>query len=129
RSVSPVFDILLKSPTRPGWWAIQLKDYGIVLERDVEYRWYVSIPTVSNDLSHEIVVGGVIERHFDDLDCFLEGQPCDKEAMRVYLKSGIWYDGFACLNELIEANPQDPSLRRMRSALLKEVGIILPTAN
>jgi len=47
----------------------------------------------------------------------------------VFAKGGLWYDAMACLNELIEANPQDPSLCRMRSALLKEVGLILPTAN
>jgi len=36
---------------------------------------------------------------------------------------GFWYDAMSCLCDLIKANQHDASLRRMRAALLKQVGL------
>ena len=129
RQISPVAEVLLPSPTRAGWWPIRLKDYNLVLQPEVEYRWYVAITTVPGDRSKDIVAGGAIECCPKDLDNFWDGRGCEKALVIVYAKSGIWYDATACLMELIEANRQDPSLRRMRDDLLRQVGIILLTAN
>jgi hypothetical protein len=57
------------------------------------------------------------------------GRPCDKDSVRLFAKAGLWYDAMACLNKLIEADPQDDSLRHLRYELLREVGIILLAAN
>ena len=130
RQTSPNVEVLLPSPTRAGWWPIRLKDYNIVLEPDLEYHWYVSITTVPGDRSKDIVARGAIARcpiH----ECMTEGLGlrCDKHWVTSLARYGIWYDAASCLNELIEANPQDGSLRRLRDQLLKDVGIILLTAN
>lgn len=129
RQISPVAEVLLPSPTRADWWPIRLKDYNIRLDPDVTYRWYVAITTVPGHVSKDIVAGGAIECCPGDLDWLDGPMRCDKEAVYFYAKSGIWYDATACLMELIEANPQDGSLRRLRDELLREVGIILLTGS
>ena len=129
RAVSPVAEVLLKSPTPAGVWAIRLQDYDMVLEVGVQYRWYVSVTRNPDTPSQNIVAGGVIER----VDPYLvndDGRTCDRNAVRYLMEAGIWYDAFACLNELTEANPQDRSLRNLRDKLLegpKSFGYSMPT--
>ena len=126
RKVPPLVDVRLRSPTRPGYWAIRLEDYGVVLEEEVQYRWYVQ-PDL---LGKEYFLGGVIERiGWLTVGYIYDGPSCDKDAVRFLMKAGIWYDGFACLNELIEANPEDRSLRVFRRELLKQIGVHLLDAN
>lgn len=52
------------------------------------------------------------------------GHPCNREEVIAGLKAGIWYDPFACLNQLIEADPGDQSLRRLRYRLLMPSGLM-----
>ena len=62
RRIAPVADVPLSSPTGPGLVAIRLKDYNIVLEEDMQYRWYVSVVQNPDSHSKDIVAGGIIER-------------------------------------------------------------------
>lgn len=117
RTVSPVTEVLLKSPTAPGIQKIWLKDYNVVLELDMQYRWYVAAIQDPDSSSRDIVAGGGIER----VDPFLVnyyGRSCNKDAVRLLREAGIWYDAFACVSELIETNPQDRTLRDLRGELL-----------
>jgi hypothetical protein len=129
RNITPVPDIPLKSPSGPGLEAIRLGDYQIVLEENVQYHWYVSVIRNPDSRSRDIVVGGVIER----VDPFLVnyyGRKCDTDAVRYLQEAEIWYDAFACVNELIDANPQDKTLRDLRGELLgrpKSFLYLLPT--
>jgi hypothetical protein len=133
RQASPLAEFLLPSPTRPGMWAIRLEDYHIVLEEQVQYRWFVSVTRDPDRHQEDIVAGGVIERidprSIDPRAMDYYGRPCDKDSVRLFAKAGLWYDAMACLNKLIEADPQDDSLRHLRYELLREVGIILLAAN
>lgn len=122
RRIPPVAEVLLSSPAGPGFVAIRLKDHHIVLEEDVQYRWYVSvIPHPALPQQH-IVAGGVIER-IDPRLIDYDGHPCDKDSVLVSLKAGVWIDAFACVIELIEANPEDPSLRDLRDEVLAKRGV------
>ena len=38
-------------------------------------------------------------------------------------EAGFWYDALSALSELIEATPQDPTLRKHRAAMLAQVGL------
>ena len=123
-TVSPVAEVLLKSPTHPGMWAIRLEDYHLMLEEEVQYRWYVSVIQHPELPQRDIVAGGAIER----VDPYLVnyyGRPCDKGSALLSLKAGIWYDAFACVTELIETNPQDRTLRELREKLLGREGNLL----
>lgn len=116
-TIRPVAEVLLKSPIAPGIQEIRLKDYNVVLELDVEYRWYIAAVQNPDSSSRDIVAGGTIER-VDPYRVNYYGRSCDKDAVRLLREAGIWYDAFACVMELIETNPQDRTLRDIRNELL-----------
>src|SRR5262249_37597913 len=118
RKTAPVTDVALTSPTHPAFWAIRLTDYQIVLDEDAQYRWFVGVIPDPGSRAADIVKGSMIERVDPRLIDYYRRQ-CDRDEVRFLLKAGIWYDGFACLNELIEANPDDRTLWRLREDLLK----------
>jgi hypothetical protein len=48
---------------------------------------------------------------------------CDRESVRTNALIGFWYDAMGCVCSMIEKEPTDPSLRRLRAALLRQVGL------
>jgi hypothetical protein len=48
---------------------------------------------------------------------------CDRDSVRTNALIGFWYDAMGCVSSLIEKEPKDPSLRRLRAALLRQVGL------
>ena len=41
----------------------------------------------------------------------------------VYAEAGIWYDALAVLSDQIDVQPENKSLREIRSDLLRQVGL------
>ncbi len=125
RSIKPVYEAAIPSPKKAGIQTISLKEMGLALEPDVQYRWYVSVIRNPDSPSQDIVAGGVIERcEFNA--CLVEAGPhltCNTQSVQDNARQGFWYDAMACLCSLIDAQPTDPPLRRMRAALLKQVGL------
>jgi hypothetical protein len=125
RKVLPVGEFSLESPTRAGFWGIRIEDYQVVLEPDVQYRWFISI--VQNPVSHseDIVAGGIIERCSIE-DCLVVDIPsnCDRNLVTTLAKNGIWYDAVSCLCDLIRSNPDDKTLRRLLHDLLRPAGLL-----
>lgn len=119
RKIRPLVEVELESPTRSGFWAIRLKDYNIVLDEEVQYSWFVSVTRNSDLHEEDIVAGGVIERVDPRLVDYY-GYTCDRDSVLRAEKAGLWYDAFACVNRLIEANPENRSLRHLRQRLLKQ---------
>lgn len=125
RSVLPVAEIFLPPPPRAGFWAIRLRDYDIQLNEDIQYRWYVSITGDSARNKQDILSGGVIERIDPQLVDYYD-QVCDRDSVLLALKAGLWIDGFGCLCELVEANPEDQKLRSLQEKLWKDMGLAPP---
>lgn len=125
RSIKPLHEAPLPPPTHAGFQAIRLNDLGLSLEPDVQYRWYVSVVRNPDSPSQDIVAGGVIERcEFNA--CLVEARPqltCSTQSVLDNASQGFWYDAMACLCTLIDASPNDAPLRRIRAALLKQVGL------
>jgi hypothetical protein len=48
---------------------------------------------------------------------------CDRQSVLRNAVRGFWYDAMACLCELIDSNPSDPALRRLRASLLIQIGL------
>lgn len=125
RSVKPLHEGPIPTPSRVGIQSLDLKDLGLTLEPDVQYRWYISAIRNPDSPSQDIVTGGVIER-CEFSTCLVEMEvdlSCDRDSVRRNAMRGFWYDSMSCLCDLIKANQQDASLRRMRAALLKQVGL------
>lgn len=126
RSVKPLHEGPIPTPSQVGVQSLDLKDLGLTLEPDVQYRWYISAIRNPDSPSQDIVAGGVIER-CEFSTCLVEMEvdlSCDRQSVLRNAVRGFWYDSMSCLCDLIKANQQDASLRRMRAALLKQVGLI-----
>lgn len=125
RSVKPVHEGPIPTPSQAGVQSLNLKDLGLTLEPDVQYRWYISAIRNPDSPSQDIVAGGMIER-CEFSTCLVEMEvdlSCDRPSVLRNAQRGFWYDAVACLSDLIKTNQQDPSFRRMRAALLKQVGL------
>ena len=125
RRILPIYEGPLAAPTAAGVQSIDLKALGINLEPNVQYRWFVSVIRNAEAPSQDIVAGGMIERcEFNE--CMIERYlklSCEPESVRTNALNGFWYDAMGCLCHLIEQSPTEPSLRRLRAALLREVGL------
>ena len=123
--VKPLHEGLIPTPVHAGVQSINLKDLGLALEPDVQYRWYISAIRNADSPSQDIVAGGMIERcEFNT--CLVEMQvdlSCDRQSVLRNALRGFWYDAMACLCKLIDANPSDQTLRRQRAALLNQIGL------
>lgn len=120
----PLLEVTLKPPFEKGVHAVRLKDYGVVLERDTEYQWFVAVVPDPNQRSNDILAGGSIKRISapQALEARLrEAGEFVKPAL--YAESGMWYDAIDQLSSLISANPANNQLREQRAALLNEVGL------
>jgi hypothetical protein len=70
------------------------------------------------------MTAGTIERI--ELPNELRGQLAQANKItsaRLYATAGIWYDTIATLSELIDAAPQDTTLRQQRATVLAQEGL------
>lgn len=125
QKIVPLYEAALPVPTEAGVQSIDLKSLGVTLDPNVQYRWFVSASPNPESPSRDIVAGGMIER-CDFNECLTitsVNLTCDRETVRTNALIGFWYDAMGCVCSLIEKDPKDPSLRRLRAALLRQVGL------
>jgi hypothetical protein len=48
---------------------------------------------------------------------------CTDQSVVDNARAGLWYDAMGCLCNLIDADPKNEKLRRLRARLLKDVGL------
>ena len=125
QKIIPVYEGPLPIPTQAGVQSIDLKALKLTLEPNVQYRWFVSARRNPDSYSEDIVAGGMIERcEFSEcLTVTTVKVTCDRESVRTNALVGFWYDAMGCVCSLIQQEPNDPSLRRLRAALLRQVGL------
>jgi hypothetical protein len=118
-------EITIPTPQQPGIQTINLKELGLVLEPNVQYRLFVSVIRDPQSPSKDIVTGGIIERC--ELSECVEPMgaklTCSLDTVHDNAKAGFWYDAMGCLCSLIDADPKNEKLRRLRARLLKDVGL------
>jgi hypothetical protein len=119
--VRPLYDGPIPTPKDAGIHAVRLKDLGLSLETEVQYRWYVSVQRDPDSPSRDIVAGGMIER-CDYVLCEPRFE-CNVQSVLDNARNGLWYDAMACLCSLIDASPREIQLRRIRAQLLRDVGL------
>lgn len=115
----------IPSPKQPGIYTINFKELGFILEPNVQYRWFVSVIRDPNQHSNNPVAGGVIER-CELSECLTERDiklSCTDQSVMDNARAGLWYDAMGCLCNLIDADPKNEKLRRLRARLLKDVGL------
>ena len=125
QKIRPIYEGSISTPMEAGVQSIDLKSLGLTLEPNVQYRWFVSASPNPESPSRDIVAGGMIER-CEFSECLTVTSvilTCDPESVRTNALIGFWYDAMGCVCSLIERDPKDPSLRRLRAALLRQVGL------
>jgi Domain of Unknown Function (DUF928) len=126
RSIKPVLEIRLpnsiQTEKNETCDCVNLKDYDILLEPDIQYRWSISIARNPESRSRDVVVGGLIEG-CSELSCLIgeTSLRCDRNSVRLLARRGFYYDSISCLCELIKSSPDDETLRRMLDALMRQV--------
>jgi len=132
RSSTPVLKVQLPPPSQTEadetCVCVSLKDYDILLEPGKLYSWNILIARNPGDPrlnSSDIVVDGKIERCAEE-ECLIREMPsrCDKSFVQDLASQGFYYDSFSCLCDLVKANPDDRTLRRMQAALMRKAGFI-----
>jgi len=121
----PIYEGPLPAPTQAGVQSIDFKTLGLSLEPNIQYRWFVSARRNPDSPSQDIVAGGMIER-CEFSECLMitsVNTTCDRNSVRTNALASMWYEAIACASSLIEQEPKDPSLRRLRAALLRQVGL------
>ena len=131
RGIRPVLEQSLPPPLRAGIHCARLREYGLDLKEQEQYRWFVTLELNPDRPSEDVVAGGLIERIPYDEACALNmactWTMCELEAVYRYAESGLWYDAIACLLELMEREVDKSRLREMLDGLLKQSGIELPS--
>jgi hypothetical protein len=125
RSTRAFQEKIIPTPKQPGIYTINLKELGLVLEPNVQYKWFVSVIRDAESPSKDIVAGGVIER-CELSECLTERDiklTCTDQSVMDNARAGLWYDAMGCLCNLIDADPKNDKLRRFRARLLKDVGL------
>jgi Domain of Unknown Function (DUF928) len=128
RSIKPVLEVQvphsIQTDKNETCDCVNLKDYDIPLEPDIQYRWHISIARNPESHSRAVVVGGVIEG-CSELSCLIgeTSSRCDRNFVRVLAIRGFWYDSISCLCDLIKSSPDDENLRRMLAALMRQAGL------
>ena len=124
-SPTPLYEGPVATPAQAGIQSINLKDRGLALEPDVQYRWYISAIRNPDSPSQDIVAGGIIER-CEFSTCLVEMEvdlSCDQSSVLKNAEHGFWYDAMACLCSMIDSNPSEQGLRRQRAHLLNQIGL------
>jgi hypothetical protein len=120
----PILETKIPSPTQPGIHRVRLADYGIRLSPGEPYRWYVTVVPDAERRSKDILAGGAIELTAVPDSLKAKISKADKQDWPlIYAEAGIWYEALAAISDLIDASPNDASLRKQRLSLLSQVGL------
>ncbi|MDJ0849480.1 MAG: DUF928 domain-containing protein [Myxococcota bacterium] len=120
RSGRAVFQATLSPPISAGFHKLPLS--GARLTAGVDYRWFVSARVDPGNPGRDIVASAWIRLREPSagLRRKLEAIPRERRVF-VYAENGVWYDAIDAIAVLIDARPDDRSLRAQRSALLAQV--------
>jgi Domain of Unknown Function (DUF928) len=118
----PVLEVTLKGPFEPGIHAVDLRAYGLKLDAETDYEWFVSVIFDPKQRSNDVTAGAGIRQIGADDGIRTALKPATAQGAD-YAQAGVWYDAIASLSANIAARPTDPTPREQRAALLQQVGL------
>ena len=103
---------------------LDMAEHGVLLKPGVIYQWSVALVEQPEKRSSDIVSSGTIELVELTADQRAALAQADaEESVFIFAREGYWYDAFAGLSRLIDANPGNQRLIGQRTALLRQVGL------
>jgi hypothetical protein len=125
-AIDPILERKVSGPVGVGVHRVPLADWGVFLEPDVEYQWFVSVIMDPTQRSKDVTAGATIRRVAADphTQARLQGASSDTLAF-VYAEEGLWYDAVDALSRRADAGPTAAAARQQRRALVEQVGLKL----
>jgi len=124
-SADPLIEITLNGPVELGIHALRLSDFGLNLDPETRYLWFVSMIPDPLRRSDDVVAGAALRRVVISPQLRLaldQGVP----PYQAYAENGIWYDCISALDTTLEASPGDSQLVAQRAAFFEQVGLSGP---
>ena len=124
QTVRPLVERRLEPLKKPGIQRIRLADYGLYLQENVLYQWFITLIPDPQRRSKDILSGGLIRKTLPPgTGSETQGEEDMAKAVHSRAEAGLWYDAFTAACELIERSPDNVLLRQMRASLLHQVGL------
>ncbi len=122
--VNPEIEMPIPSPNHGGIHDITFSAISFKLEKGKSYQWFVSLIIDADRRSKDVIAGGRIE--WVDIPSEVTSSPPQTRAedlTKLYASAGLWYDAVRSISHAIDSNPQNTSLKLIRSSLLEQVGL------
>lgn len=122
--VNPEIEMPIPSPNHGGIHNIMLSAISFKLEKGKSYQWFVSLIIDTDRRSKDVIAGGRIE--LVDVPREVTSSPPQTRVeglTKLYASAGLWYDAVRSISHAIDSNPQNASLKLIRSSLLEQVGL------
>lgn len=119
----PAF-IYAVSRTAPGFHRVNLAEFDVTLQPNVQYTWTVLLRPDPNGGAKDLEAHGTITRINPDAALAQKIKTATPDELpAVYAEAGIWYDTLAALSDRIQANSGDKDFLALRADLLKQVDL------
>jgi hypothetical protein len=124
-AVEPLIEITLNGPVKEGLHALRLADFGLSLEPEATYLWFVSLVPDADQHAEDLVSGAAIRRvpTPEELQRVLESDRTGSSSYVAYAENGIWYDAINSLSKARSEKPGDAQLQEQHAAFLDQVDL------
>jgi hypothetical protein len=129
QSTSPVLRTQLPPVTKSGIQKIQLSDYDINLQTDIEYTWSIALVSDPESRSQDFVTSGKIKyiKPKEELQTRIKESSANQHPY-IFSQSGVWYDAIAAIIQQTKEYPanalhQNNLISLMEQAELQQIVI------
>lgn len=123
-AVQPLLEKVIQGPQTGGIQSVCLADYGVRLQPDIPYKWFITLVTDSGQRSKDILAGGMLARVPPSAALQERMKVAAKDQVpSLYAEEGLWYDAVEAMARQIGDSPNDAGLREQLAALLAQVGL------
>ncbi|MEO5357610.1 MAG: DUF928 domain-containing protein [Nitrospirae bacterium YQR-1] len=124
KAIKPLLEKEMAEPSAGGIFCVNLKEYGISLVKETEYKWFISAIGDPEHRAKDIVGGGTIIVKDSSGELFKKLTTAKgTQTASLYAQEGFWYDALWSISELIKKTPADAGLREVRASLLEQAGL------
>jgi len=124
-AIDPLVDRSFSGRFKAGINQVALGEFGpIELKPGIEYKWSVIAVIDGEEQSRNPVASGTLRRvaMAPSLSASIAGAS-PEQLPALYAADGYWYDSIEALAQLMAKRPDDPSLHRVRDAMLRGEGL------
>lgn len=124
QGVKPFVEEEIKEPNREGIQCVGLARFGVTLQPEIEYHWYIIVINDPDHRSKDTVSGGAFTVKAPSVDLVERIEAVSPhELPSIWAEEGYWHDAVASVVAALARQPTDPRHRAMMASLLWQVGL------